>query len=80
MGVLDFAEEQGALLMVLDYVHGYHVGQWLKYLREVGRQIPWEIAVLVTLRVLSALHAVVPRTGGRRSTVRVQGASRYSRW
>jgi len=56
VGVLDFSEEKGALLMVLDYVHGYHVGQWLKYVRETGRQLPWESAVLVTLRVLSALH------------------------
>lgn len=56
VGVLDFSEEQGALLMVLDYVHGYHVGQWLKYVRETGRQLPWESAVLVILRVLSALH------------------------
>jgi len=56
VGVLDFAEERGALLMVLDYVHGYHVGQWLKYVRETSRQLPWESAVLVILRVLSALH------------------------
>lgn len=56
VGVIDFAEEQGALLMVLDYVHGYHIGQWLKYVRETGRQLPWEVAVLVMLRVLSALH------------------------
>src|SRR5688572_30393135 len=56
VGVLDFFEEQGALLMVLDYVHGYHIGQWLKYVRETGRQLPWEAAVLVILRVLSALH------------------------
>lgn len=56
VGVIDFAEEQGALLMVLDYVHGYHIGQWLKYVRETGRQLPWEAAVLVILRVLSALH------------------------
>ena len=56
VGVIDFAEEKGALLMVLDYVHGYHIGQWLKYVRETGRQLPWEVAVLVILRVLSALH------------------------
>ncbi|HEY6727835.1 MAG TPA: protein kinase [Polyangiaceae bacterium] len=56
VGVIDFAEERGALLMVLDYVHGYHIGQWLKYLRETSRQLPWEVGVLVILRVLSALH------------------------
>lgn len=56
VGVIDFAEERGALLMVLDYVHGYHVGQWLKYLRETDRQLPWEVAALVILRVLAALH------------------------
>ncbi|HEU5074408.1 MAG TPA: protein kinase, partial [Polyangiaceae bacterium] len=51
VGVIDFAEEQGALLMVLDYVHGYHIGQWLKYLGETGRRLPWEAAVLVISRV-----------------------------
>lgn len=56
VGVMDFAEEQGALLMVLDYVHGYHIGQWLKYVRQVRGQMPWEVAVLIILRVLAALH------------------------
>lgn len=71
VGVIDFAEEQGALLMVLDYVHGYHIGQWLKYLRETGRQLPWELAVLIILRVLSALHYAhsFTRTDGSKAVI-----------
>lgn len=56
VGVIDFAEEKGAYLMVLDYVHGYHVGQWLKYLRSKRQNMPWEFAVLIMIRVLAALH------------------------
>ena len=28
VGILDFAEEEGAYLMVLEYVHGFHLGRW----------------------------------------------------
>ncbi len=71
VGVIDFAEEQGALLMVLDYVHGYHLGQWLKYVCETRGQLPWEVAVLITMRVLEALHYAhtFTRSDGSRAEV-----------
>jgi eukaryotic-like serine/threonine-protein kinase len=46
VGVVDFGEERGSLLMVLDYVHGYNLGQWVKYLSMRNRVLPWEEAAL----------------------------------
>ncbi|MGC4066732.1 MAG: protein kinase [Polyangiaceae bacterium] len=53
--VIDFGKEDGSYLMVLEYVHGYHLGQWLKYVARIGESIPWELCVHVAIQVLSAL-------------------------
>jgi serine/threonine protein kinase len=54
--VIEFGEEAGAYVMVLEYVRGYHLGQWSKYLRKKGREIPTEILLLLMSDVLEALH------------------------
>lgn len=54
--VLEFGEENGAYVMVLEYVRGYHLGQWNKYLRKLGREIPTEVLLLLMIDVLEALH------------------------
>lgn len=54
--VIDFGKEDNAYLMVLEYVHGYHLGQWLRYLKLSGERMPWEFAVFVMIQVLAALH------------------------
>ena len=57
VSVIDFGQiEDGTLVMVLDYVHGYHLAHWLAYLRAVEGQMPVEMAVHIMLRVLAALH------------------------
>jgi serine/threonine-protein kinase len=57
VSVIDFGQiGDGTLVMVLDYVHGYHLAHWLAYLRAVQGQMPVEMAVHIMLRVLSALH------------------------
>jgi serine/threonine protein kinase len=57
VSVIDFGQiGDGTLVMVLDYVHGYHLAHWLAYLRAVQEQMPVEMAVHIMLRVLSALH------------------------
>jgi serine/threonine protein kinase len=57
VSVIDFGQiDDGTLVMVLDYVHGYHLAHWLAYLRAVQGQMPVEMAVHIMLRVLSALH------------------------
>ncbi|MFT3923473.1 MAG: protein kinase [Myxococcales bacterium] len=54
--VIEFGEEAGGYVMVLEYVRGYHLGQWSKYLRKKGREIPTEILLLLMIDVLEALH------------------------
>jgi serine/threonine-protein kinase len=56
VSVIDFAEEDGAYLLVLDYVHGYHLGQWHRYIRGAGRQFPADVAIHIVCLVLDALH------------------------
>jgi len=55
VGVLDFGEEAESYAMVLEYVHGYDLGRWLKYLQLKAQVMPWEEAVFIALRVLEAL-------------------------
>jgi serine/threonine protein kinase len=56
VSIHDFAEDGGDYVMVLDYVHGYTLSDWAKYLRRSQRVLPVEIAVSVMVRVLDALH------------------------
>lgn len=56
VNVLDFDEENGVYVMVLEYVHGYTLGQWQRYLQETDRVMPVEYAVYIMIRVLEALH------------------------
>jgi len=56
VSVIDFAEDEGSYLLVLDYVHGYHLGQWHRYLRGAGRVFPADVAIHIVCLVLDALH------------------------
>ncbi|MEO8180075.1 MAG: protein kinase [Deltaproteobacteria bacterium] len=55
VGVLDFGEEAQGHAMILEYVHGYDLGRWLKYLQLGSQRMDWEEAVFIMLRVLDAL-------------------------
>ncbi|MBN1655604.1 MAG: serine/threonine protein kinase [Deltaproteobacteria bacterium] len=54
--VIDFAEEDGAYIMVLEYVHGFQLGQWHRYLRSRGKQIPGAVVIQIIINTLDALH------------------------
>jgi serine/threonine-protein kinase len=56
--VIEFGEQDGAYVMVLEYVSGYHLGQWAGYVRVKGRKVPTDIAVQIIIGVLDALHHV----------------------
>ncbi len=56
VGVLDFGQVRGSHLMVLEYVHGYHLGQWGRYLGRSKRQFAVDHVILIGMRVLEALH------------------------
>jgi serine/threonine protein kinase len=54
--VLEFGEQDGAYVMVLEYVRGYHLGQWSRFLAMKQRKIPIEILLQIVIDVLDALH------------------------
>lgn len=56
VGVTDFGEEDGAYIMVLDYVRAYHLGLWLAYRREQGWKLPAFGAIYIMCKVLDALE------------------------
>jgi serine/threonine-protein kinase len=56
VGVVDFGREGDSYVMVLEYVHGFHLGQWLRYLRSEGRAMPSDWSIHIVVRVLDALH------------------------
>ncbi len=56
VSILEFGEENGAYVMVLEYIHGFHLGQWVSYLGKVGRRVPVEVMLLLIIDVLGALH------------------------
>jgi len=55
VGVLDFGEVDGEYIMVLEYVHGFHLGNWWRYVMEARGSMPVAHAVEVMLPVLDAL-------------------------
>jgi serine/threonine protein kinase len=56
VSIHDFAEDAGDHLMVLDYVHGYTLSDWVNFLRRTQRMVPVDLATHVTLRVLEAMQ------------------------
>ncbi len=56
VSVLDFGREDGAYLLVMEYVHGYHLGRWNKYVGKVRGPMPAWTAIHITIHVLEALH------------------------
>jgi len=66
VAVIDFGKVGEAHVMVLEYVHGYHLGQWARYVNETRGAMPVAHAVHAVLCVLDALafaHAVVRPDG-----------------
>ena len=55
VGVLDFGEVDGEYIMVLEYMHGFHLGNWWRYVRATRGEMPVAHAVEVMLPVLDAL-------------------------
>ena len=55
VSVLDFAEEDGMYIMALEYVHGFTLGRWARYVKKARGAFPVDIAVYVATKVLAAL-------------------------
>jgi len=70
--VLDFGQDSdGAYVMVLDYVNGYHLGQWSRYRRKSSGEIPCDIVLYIMGRVLDALHYAHTLTRSDGKTVQI---------
>jgi serine/threonine protein kinase len=54
--VIEFGEQDGAYVLVMEYVRGYHLGQWLRYLAVKKRQAPPAILIQISIDVLEALQ------------------------
>ncbi len=65
LSIVDFGVEEGAYLMVLDYVHGYSLMPWLDYRCKQERLLPVDVCLYIARRVLAALdyahHFVDPQ-------------------
>ena len=55
VAVIDFGRVDSSYVMVLEYVHGYHLGQWLHFVKGTRGQMPVPHAVHAALCVLDAL-------------------------
>lgn len=56
VGIVDFGVEEGAHIMVLEYVHGYTLSPWLEYREKLGILLPVDICLFIVRRILDALH------------------------
>jgi eukaryotic-like serine/threonine-protein kinase len=56
VSVVDFGQEGGEYVMILEYVHGYDLEQWSHYVWRNERQHSAEHVLFIARRVLSALH------------------------
>jgi len=56
VNIIDFGIEDGAHIMVLEYVHGYTLAPWLDYRYSKKLPLPVDICLFIVRRVLDALH------------------------
>jgi eukaryotic-like serine/threonine-protein kinase len=56
VGIVDFGVEDGAHIMVLEYVHGYTLSPWIDYRHRNARPLPVDICLFIVRRILDALH------------------------
>jgi len=54
--VLEFGQQDGGYVLVLEYVRGYHLGLWLRYLSEKKRSAAADVLIQIVIDVLDALH------------------------
>jgi eukaryotic-like serine/threonine-protein kinase len=66
VAVIDFGAAENSYVMVLEYVHGFHLGQWLRFVTETRGSMPVHQAAYVVLCILDALdfaHGVMRADG-----------------
>jgi eukaryotic-like serine/threonine-protein kinase len=66
VAVIDFGKVERSHVMVLEYVHGYHLGQWFRYVTQTRGRMPVRHSIHAVLCVLDALafaHGVARADG-----------------
>src|SRR5690606_28025054 len=63
VSVLDFGRDGRSYVLVMDYVHGFHLGRWAAWLLARGSLVPVVLAVEIVVRLLDALHYAHTATG-----------------
>jgi serine/threonine-protein kinase len=63
VSVIDFGRVGNACVMVLEYVHGYHLLQWTRFVTETRGRVQLEHAVHVVLNMLDTLDYAHRLTG-----------------
>jgi serine/threonine-protein kinase len=71
VSVIDFARDGGSHVMVLEYVHGYDLRRWERYVHRVRGHFAPELVIHPVLRVLDALHYAHTLRGADGSVRRV---------
>lgn len=57
VSVLDFGlQEDESYAMVLEYMHGYQLAEWMRFLRRTSQSMPVDFALHILIRTLDALH------------------------
>lgn len=56
VSVIDFGRERDSYFMVLDYIHGVHLGRWLRFTNGAYGPFPLNLALHIIVQVLDALH------------------------
>lgn len=56
INIIDFGVEDGAHIMVLEYVHGYTLAPWLDYRYATRQALPVDLCLYIVRRVLDSLH------------------------
>ncbi len=56
VSVIDFGRDHNSYFMVLDYIHGFHLGRWLRFTNTVHGLFPLNFALHTIIHVLDALH------------------------
>jgi serine/threonine protein kinase len=57
VSIVEFERESDdSYLMVLEYVHGYDLSRWVRFVRATRGQVPAQLLAYIGTRVLDALH------------------------
>ena len=57
VSVLDLGQQpDGGYVTLLEYVNGYSLAEWMRFLKTRGERMPFDAAVYIVLRVLDALQ------------------------